>query len=75
MIGVHSPKFPHEHDHAAVRLAVARHRVEHPVLDDPGMAMWDAYAVRAWPTLVLIDPEGRVVTTVAGEGHAGELAA
>ena len=74
VIGVHSPKFPHEHDHAAVRVAVARQRLEHPVLDDPGMAMWDAYAVRAWPTLVLIDPEGRVVTTVSGEGHGERLA-
>jgi thiol-disulfide isomerase/thioredoxin len=73
VIGVHSPKFPHEHDHAAVRMAVARHRVEHPVFDDPDGTTWDAYAVRAWPTLVLIDQQGRVVTTVAGEGHGERL--
>src|SRR6476646_8348947 len=59
VIGVHSPKFPHEHDHAAVRMAVARHRIEHPVLDDPAMTTWDAYAVRASPTLVLVDADGR----------------
>lgn len=75
VIGVHSPKFPREHDHEAVRAAVARHRLEHPVLDDPDMVAWDAYAVRAWPTLVLVDAEGRVALTVAGEGHAVELAA
>ena len=74
VIGVHSPKFAHEHDHAAVRMAVARHRIEHPVLDDPDRTTWDAYAARAWPTLVLIDQQGRVVTTVAGEGHAERLA-
>jgi thiol-disulfide isomerase/thioredoxin len=74
VVGVHSPKFPHEHDHAAVRAAVARHRVGHPVLDDPAMTTWDAYAVRAWPTLVLIDAEGRVALTVSGEGHAVTLA-
>lgn len=73
-IGVHSPKFPHEHEHAAVRDAVARHRIEHPVLDDPQMTTWDAYAVRAWPTLVLVDAEGRVAMTRSGEGHAVELA-
>ena len=73
-IGVHSPKFPHEHEHAAVRDAVARHRIEHPVLDDPEMTTWDAYAVRAWPTLVLIDADGRVALTVSGEGHQVELA-
>ena len=75
VIGVHSPKFTHEHDHAAVRAAVARHRVEHPVLDDPTMATWERYAVRAWPTLVLVDAEGRVALTVSGEGHAVRLAA
>src|SRR5438067_1163591 len=59
VIGVHSPKFPHEHEHAAVVDAVARHRVEHPVLDDPAMTTWDRYAVKAWPTLVVIDAAGR----------------
>lgn len=75
VVGVHSPKFPHEHDHAAVRAAVARHRVEHPVLDDPALETWQAYAVKAWPTLVLVDADGRVALTVSGEGHAVELAA
>lgn len=74
VLGVHSPKFPHEHEHAAVRDAVARHRIEHPVLDDPAMTTWDAYAVKAWPTLVLVDADGRVALTVSGEGHAVELA-
>ena len=37
VIGVHSPKFPHEADHAAVQRAVARHRIHHPVLDDPDL--------------------------------------
>ncbi|MCW2986259.1 MAG: hypothetical protein JWR63_3829 [Conexibacter sp.] len=74
VIGVHSPKFTHEHRHEAVRQAVARHRIEHPVLDDPAMTAWDAYAVKAWPTLVLIDAEGRVALTVSGEGHQVELA-
>src|SRR4051794_15331735 len=75
VVGVHSPKFPHEHAHDAVRAAVARHRIEHPVLDDPAMTMWDRYAVRAWPTLVVVDAEGRVALTVSGEGHAVRLAA
>ncbi|MCW3001337.1 MAG: hypothetical protein JWQ20_635 [Conexibacter sp.] len=74
VVGVHSPKFPHEHEHAAVRAAVARHRIEHPVLDDPALTTGSAYAVRAWPTLVLIDAEGRVALTVSGEGHAVALA-
>lgn len=70
VLGVHSPKFPHEHDHEAVRLAVARHRIEHPVLDDPALETWGQYAVRAWPTLVLVDPEGYEAGRWSGEGHA-----
>jgi thiol-disulfide isomerase/thioredoxin len=74
VVGVHSPRFPHERAHDAVRAAVARHRIEHPVLDDPQLATWDAYAVRAWPTLVLVDAAGRVALSVAGEGHGAQLA-
>lgn len=69
VIGVHSPKFVHEAEHAAVVDAVERYGVEHPVLDDPELATWKQYAVRAWPTLVVIDPEGYVVAQHAGEGH------
>jgi thiol-disulfide isomerase/thioredoxin len=69
VIGVHSPKFVHEAEHTAVVDAVERYGVEHPVLDDPELATWKQYAVRAWPTLVVIDPEGYVVAQHAGEGH------
>ncbi|MFI8188559.1 NHL domain-containing thioredoxin family protein [Streptomyces sp. NPDC085946] len=69
VVGVHSPKFVHEAEHAAVVDAVERYGVEHPVLDDPELATWKQYAVRAWPTLVVIDPEGYVVAQHAGEGH------
>ncbi|MGW0310483.1 NHL domain-containing thioredoxin family protein [Streptomyces flavidovirens] len=70
IIGVHSPKFVHEAEHEAVVDAVERYGVHHPVLDDPELATWKQYAVRAWPTLVVIDPEGYVVAQHAGEGHA-----
>ncbi len=73
VIGVHSPKFPHESDHAAVARAVARHRIEHPVLDDPELATWQQYGVRAWPTLVVIDPDGYVVASASGEGNGAAL--
>ncbi|MFJ8488869.1 NHL domain-containing thioredoxin family protein [Streptomyces sp. NPDC094038] len=74
IVGVHSPKFVHEAEHRAVVDAVERYGVEHPVLDDPELATWKQYAVRAWPTLVVIDPEGYVVAQHAGEGHAHAIA-
>lgn len=74
IVGVHSPKFVHEADHQAVVDAVERYQVAHPVLDDPELVTWKQYAVRAWPTLVVIDPEGYVVGQHAGEGHAHAIA-
>ncbi len=70
VVGVHSPKFVHEADPEALRAAVERYAVHHPVLDDPELVTWQAYTARAWPTLVLVDPEGYVVAQYAGEGHA-----
>ena len=75
VIGVHSPKFAHEADHEALVAAVDRYEVDHPVLDDPGLVTWNQYAVRAWPTLAVIDPEGYVVAQMSGEGHGHGLAA
>nr|WP_246280245.1 thioredoxin-like domain-containing protein [Nocardioides daedukensis] len=75
VIGAHSPKFVHEADPDALRAAVERYSVHHPVLDDPELITWQAYAARAWPTLVLIDPEGYVVAHYAGEGHAHAIRA
>jgi len=72
-VGVHSPKFEHEADPVALADAVERYDVHHPVLDDPDLTTWQAYAVRAWPTLVVVDPEGYVVHVAAGEGHAEAL--
>ncbi len=73
VIGVHSPKFEHEADPEALAAAVERYDVDHPVLDDPELATWSAYTARAWPTLVVVDPEGYVVASMSGEGHAEGL--
>jgi sugar lactone lactonase YvrE len=67
VIGVHSPKFPNEKDEAKVREAVRRHGIAHPVLVDSGHRIWRQYGVQAWPTLVLVDPLGRIVGQASGE--------
>lgn len=72
-IGVHSPKFPNERDPVMVREAVRRYGITHPVVVDSGMAIWQQYAVRAWPTLVLVGPEGHVLGMAAGEPEADAL--
>jgi thiol-disulfide isomerase/thioredoxin len=74
VVGIHSPKFPHEADPVALAAAIERYEVHHPVLNDPNLQLWQQYAVRAWPTLVLIDPEGYVLAQAAGEGQVSGLA-
>ncbi|WP_344212174.1 NHL domain-containing thioredoxin family protein [Kribbella sancticallisti] len=73
IVGVHSPKFAHEGEEAAVKAAVERYEVGHPVLDDPELVTWQNYTARAWPTLVLVDPNGYIVAQYSGEGHAHAL--
>ena len=73
VVGVHSPKFEFERTVEAVDQAVERYQVEHLVLDDPDLVTWQAYTARAWPTLAVIDPEGYLVATMSGEGHAAGL--
>lgn len=71
VLGIHSAKFDHEGELEAVRRAVQRHGVDHPVANDPELRLWREHAVKAWPTLVLVDPEGYAIARHAGE-HAFE---
>ncbi|MFN8523555.1 MAG: alkyl hydroperoxide reductase [Chloroflexota bacterium] len=67
VIGVHSPKFITERETESVRQAILRLNVGHPVVNDSEFTVWRSYAVRAWPTLMFIDPEGRVIGKHEGE--------
>jgi len=74
VIGVHSAKFQAEKATANLRQAVMRLGIEHPVVNDEAFRIWDHFAVKAWPTLVLIDPEGKVVAAQSGEIDAAATA-
>ena len=61
VIGVHSAKFENEKETDNIRRIILRYEIEHPVVNDADFKIWEAYAVRAWPTFVVIDPAGYVV--------------
>ena len=73
VVGVHSGKFDQEKDPENIRNAVLRHNIDHPVAVDSEFKVWKAYGASAWPTLVLIDPEGNVLGGLSGEGHRETL--
>lgn len=74
VIGVHSAKFTAEGQTHAIAQAAKRMGITHPVVNDAAMAVWDAYAVRAWPTLVVLDATGRIAAQAAGEIDVEEVA-
>lgn len=69
VIGVHSAKFANEKDKDNIRNAVLRYDIEHPVVNDADFAIWQSFGIRAWPTFVLIGPDGKINEIYSGEGN------
>ena len=68
VVGVHSAKFPNEKTKDNLVKAVQRYELSHPVINDVDFAVWQQYSCRAWPTIMFIDPQGKVIGK-----HEGEL--
>ena len=73
VIGVHTPKFDSEKSNESIRKAILRYEISHPVVNDANKTIWTAYGARAWPTIIMIDPEGTIVYAESGEGQYEEL--
>jgi thiol-disulfide isomerase/thioredoxin len=71
VIGVHSAKFENESETDNIRRVILRYELEHPVINDKDFLVWSQYGAQAWPTLVLIDPDGKVLGYHSGEGIYG----
>lgn len=73
VIGVHTPKFDNEKNLQTLRKIVIRYGVDHPVVNDVNGLLGRYYGMRAWPTRVIIDPEGEVLGNVVGEGRYDQI--
>jgi thiol-disulfide isomerase/thioredoxin len=68
VVGVHCPGFEPSCDDQAVRDAVARLEIAHPVLIDSELEVWREYDNRGWPARYLFDGRARLFDYHYGEG-------
>jgi thiol-disulfide isomerase/thioredoxin len=67
VVGVHSAKFEAEAHPDRVADAIARYGVHHPVIVDREMQIWNSFAIKSWPTLVVVRPNGTIAAIAPGE--------
>src|SRR5580704_202637 len=72
VVSVHAPGFRASADEDAVRAAVVRLGIEHPVLLDTNFALWSDYENAGWPGRYLWGPAGTLVDYHYGEGAYAE---
>lgn len=72
VIGVHSPEFDEEKNVESLRGQVASLGIRYPVVTDNDYQTWKAYGVEAWPTIFLLDKQGRIRWMRVGEGKYDE---
>lgn len=68
VIGVQSPEFEREKSLDNIAKALKKHDIVYPIVTDNEMKTWNAYGVNAWPTIVILDNQGRIRYTHVGEG-------
>ncbi len=67
VVGVHAGKFIAERVTENIRTATRRLGVAHPVVNDRHFRTWRSYGVQAWPTVVLVSPDGQYIGQHSGE--------
>ncbi len=60
VVGVHTPETEAERQPASVRKKVAEEGFEYPVVVDNDKKIWDAWGNSMWPSVYLIDKQGRL---------------
>ncbi len=73
VVAIHCPKFDAERNPRLVRKTCAQIDAGVRVAHDPDFITWQYYGVNAWPSAVVIDPDGRVNAVVTGDMRRDEL--
>lgn len=72
IIGVHTPELTEEYNLDNVRRELPSLGIKYPVVTDNDYKTWKAYNVAAWPTIFVIDKQGRIRWQHVGEGRYEE---
>jgi thiol-disulfide isomerase/thioredoxin len=72
IVGVHTPETNSEFSLDNLREEVPSLGIKYAVVTDNDRATWQAYKVEAWPTVFVIDKQGRVRWLHVGEGRYDE---
>ncbi len=72
VVGVHTPEFAFEREPRNVAAAIQRFKLRYPVAQDNRYATWRAYGTQYWPSVYLIDRQGRIRMKHVGEGNYEE---
>jgi thiol-disulfide isomerase/thioredoxin len=72
-VGVHSPEFEFEKNHANVNEAVKRFGINYPVIIDSDHGTWNAFENNYWPRFYLIDTQGYIRYDHIGEGDYDQI--
>ncbi len=69
VIGIHSAKFDSEGEEENLKTIIKKFKLNHLILNDKDYEIWENYAIRAWPTFVLITPDSKIYKYYSGEGN------
>ena len=72
IVGVHTPETDSEYSIENVRREIPSLGIKYAVVTDNDYKTWKAYGVEAWPTIVVIDKQGRIRWLHVGEGRYDE---
>lgn len=68
IVGVHTPESDHEGNLNNLKNAIEKLGIKYPVVTDNKNNIWDTYEIKAWPTVVILDRQGRIRYKYVGEG-------
>lgn len=69
-----APRFDAERDPRSLQQLQSEHALTFPLALDADWVAWQQFGIESWPTLLLLDAEGRERQRVVGAGPVAELA-